>query len=119
MWGTLSDERTGLPFTIAAGPRQRTHSRVRVPRDPRPYFSVSDSKLPQPGVTGPRMSSRNRMVQFYPQALGSLLVVSYYSQDYGGYIRTRLHTSKVRVKVMLRPTVSRQVSLGIKRASGP
>jgi hypothetical protein len=23
MWGALSDERTGLPFTTAAGPRQR------------------------------------------------------------------------------------------------
>jgi hypothetical protein len=33
MWGALSDERTGLLFTIAAGPRQRSHSRVRVPRD--------------------------------------------------------------------------------------
>jgi hypothetical protein len=31
--GRLSDERTGLPFTIAAGPRQRSHSWVRVPRD--------------------------------------------------------------------------------------
>jgi hypothetical protein len=30
MWGALSDERTGLSFTIAAGPRQRSHSRVRV-----------------------------------------------------------------------------------------
>jgi hypothetical protein len=30
MWGTLSDERTGLSFTISAGPRQRSHSRVRV-----------------------------------------------------------------------------------------
>jgi hypothetical protein len=29
----LSDERMGLSFTIAAGPRQRCHSRVRVPRD--------------------------------------------------------------------------------------
>jgi hypothetical protein len=28
MWGALSDERTGLPFTIAAGPRQRSHSWV-------------------------------------------------------------------------------------------
>jgi hypothetical protein len=27
----LSDERTGLPFTIAAGPRQRSYSWVRVP----------------------------------------------------------------------------------------
>jgi hypothetical protein len=25
MWSDLSDERTGLPFTIAAGPRQRSH----------------------------------------------------------------------------------------------
>jgi hypothetical protein len=30
MWGTLSDERTGLSFTLAAGPRQRSYSRVRV-----------------------------------------------------------------------------------------
>jgi hypothetical protein len=29
----LSDERMGLSFTIAAGPRQRGHSRVPVPRD--------------------------------------------------------------------------------------
>jgi hypothetical protein len=28
MWGALSDERTGLPFAIAAVPRQRNHSRV-------------------------------------------------------------------------------------------
>jgi hypothetical protein len=32
-WSAFSDERTGLPFTIAAGPRQRSHSRVRVPWD--------------------------------------------------------------------------------------
>jgi hypothetical protein len=31
MWGALSDERTGLSFTIATGPRQRRYSRVRVP----------------------------------------------------------------------------------------
>jgi hypothetical protein len=30
MWGSISDERTGLSFTNAAGPRKRTHSRVRV-----------------------------------------------------------------------------------------
>jgi hypothetical protein len=29
MWGVFSDERIGLSFTIAAGPRQRSHSRVR------------------------------------------------------------------------------------------
>jgi hypothetical protein len=36
----------GLLFTIAAGPRQRSHSRVRVPWDSRPYFTVSASRLP-------------------------------------------------------------------------
>jgi hypothetical protein len=46
MWGALSDERTGLSFTIAAGARQHSHSRVRVPWDSRPYFTVSNSKLP-------------------------------------------------------------------------
>jgi hypothetical protein len=30
MWSALSDDRTGLSFTIAAGPRQRSHSRDRV-----------------------------------------------------------------------------------------
>jgi hypothetical protein len=33
IWGALSDERTGLPFKISAGPRQGSHSRVRVPWD--------------------------------------------------------------------------------------
>jgi hypothetical protein len=28
-WGALSEEKTGLSFTTAAGPRQRSHSRVR------------------------------------------------------------------------------------------
>jgi hypothetical protein len=31
IWGALSDKRTGLPFTIAGGPRKRSHSWVRVP----------------------------------------------------------------------------------------
>jgi hypothetical protein len=46
MWSALSDERTGLSFTIAPGPSQRSHSRVQVPWDSWPYFAVSDSKLP-------------------------------------------------------------------------
>jgi hypothetical protein len=53
MWGPLSEERTGLSFTIANGPRQRAHSRVRVPRESWLYFTVSDSRLPQPWGTGP------------------------------------------------------------------
>jgi hypothetical protein len=31
MWDALSDERTGLPFAIATGPRQRSYFRVPVP----------------------------------------------------------------------------------------
>jgi hypothetical protein len=38
--GVLSAERTGLPFTIAAVPRQRSHFRVRVPWDSWPYFTL-------------------------------------------------------------------------------
>jgi hypothetical protein len=43
----------GLSFTIAAGPRQRSHSRVRIPRDTRPRFTVSDSRFPQLGGPDP------------------------------------------------------------------
>jgi hypothetical protein len=46
IWSALSAERTGLSFRIAAGPRQRNHSRVRVPWDLPPYFSVSFSSPP-------------------------------------------------------------------------
>jgi hypothetical protein len=42
----LSDERVGVSFTIAAGPRQRIRSRVRVPWDSPTYFTVSDLRLP-------------------------------------------------------------------------
>jgi hypothetical protein len=65
MWGSVSDERTVLSFTTAADPRQRSHSRVRVPWNSRPYFTVSDSRL--------------------------LFVASYDSQGYCGGIRPRLH----------------------------
>jgi hypothetical protein len=51
--GALSDERTGLLFTIPPGHRQRSHSWFRVPRGSWPYFTVSDSRLPQPGGPGP------------------------------------------------------------------
>jgi hypothetical protein len=46
MFGAVSDERTGLSFTIAAGPRQRSHSRVWVPWESWSYYTVSDSRLP-------------------------------------------------------------------------
>jgi hypothetical protein len=56
MWGALSDEKTGVSFTIPAGLRQRSHSWVRVLRDSWPYFTVSDSRHPQPGGPGPRIT---------------------------------------------------------------
>jgi hypothetical protein len=33
IWGALCDERTSLPFTIAAGSLQHSHSRVQVTED--------------------------------------------------------------------------------------
>jgi hypothetical protein len=74
-----------LSFTIAASPRQRNHSQVRVPLESWPHFSVSDSRLPQPGGPGLRI--------YTPQALGSLFVVSYDSEGWGGSIQPRLHTN--------------------------
>jgi hypothetical protein len=67
IWGALSDERTCLPFTTAAGPRQRSHFRVRVPWDWWPYFTVSDSILPQPGGPGPRI--------YIPQGQGGPVIL--------------------------------------------
>jgi hypothetical protein len=54
MWGSFSDEMTSLSFTIAAGPRQHIRSWVRVPRGSWSCFTLSDSRLPQPGGPGPR-----------------------------------------------------------------
>jgi hypothetical protein len=51
----FSIERMGLSFTIAAGPRQRSCSRVHALQDSWPYFTVSNSRLPQPGGLGPRI----------------------------------------------------------------
>jgi hypothetical protein len=45
IWGAVSEENTGLSFTDAARPRQRSHSRVPVPWDSRSYFTVSDFRL--------------------------------------------------------------------------
>jgi hypothetical protein len=67
-WGVLSDKRRGLSFTTAAGPRQRSHSQVLVPRDSWPYFTVSDSRLPHPGGPGPHI--------YIPQEQGGPVMTS-------------------------------------------
>jgi hypothetical protein len=83
----------GPSFTIVAGPRKRSHSQVWIPRDSWPYFSVSDSRLPQPGGPGPGIYILQEQggPGIYPQTLGSLFVASYDSQGGGGGgIRPRL-----------------------------
>jgi hypothetical protein len=83
MWGALSDEWTGLSFTIAARARQRSHSRVRVPWGSWTYFTVSDSRLP---FSLPPMTRRDTVEVFDPAS---------------------------KVKVTLRLTVGQSVSLGV------
>jgi hypothetical protein len=61
LWGTLSDERTGLSFV--AGLRQRSLSRVRVPWHLWPYFTVSDLRLP---FSSPPTTLRVTMEVFDP-----------------------------------------------------
>jgi hypothetical protein len=78
MWGALSDERTGLSFTIAAGPRQRSHSRVRVPSDSRPYFTVSDSRLPFSSSP----TTRRATVEVFDLASAQNSVSQSHSQSY-------------------------------------
>jgi hypothetical protein len=51
---TLTLEDWCVVYT-AAGPRQRSHSWVRVPHDSWPYFIVWNLRLPQLGVPGPRI----------------------------------------------------------------
>jgi hypothetical protein len=45
----------GLSFTIAAGPRQRSHSQVRFPRDSWQYLTLSDLRLHPPWGPDPRI----------------------------------------------------------------
>jgi hypothetical protein len=46
MWSALCDERTGLSFTVAASPSQRSHFRVQVLWNSWPYFTLSHSRIP-------------------------------------------------------------------------
>jgi hypothetical protein len=78
MWGAVSDSRMGLSFTVAAGPRQRSHSRVSWYSQP--YFTVSDAKLP---FSSPPMTRRATVEVFDPASTRdmdrSFLHVSLYS----------------------------------------
>jgi hypothetical protein len=63
LWVALSDERTGLSFVYAAGSSQRSLSRVRVPWYSRPYFTVSDLRLP---ISSPLTTHRVTVEVFDP-----------------------------------------------------
>jgi hypothetical protein len=62
-WGAFSDERTGLSFVCTAGSFQRSLSRALVPWDLRPYFTVSDLRLP---FSSPPMTRRVTVEVFNP-----------------------------------------------------
>jgi hypothetical protein len=66
MWVTVSDERTGLSFSIAAGSCQRNHSQIRVPWDSWPYFTISDSRLP---FSSPPTAQRVTVEVFDPASI--------------------------------------------------
>jgi hypothetical protein len=75
IWGALSDERTNRSFTVAAGSRQRSHSQVQVPWDSRPYFTVSDSRLP---FSSPPATRRVTVEVFDPASTRDLQSVEFY-----------------------------------------
>jgi hypothetical protein len=72
LWSSLSDERTGLSFVYAAGPCQRSLSRVRGPWDSRPYFTLSDLRLP---VSSPLTTRRLTVEVFNPASPRACLLV--------------------------------------------
>jgi hypothetical protein len=74
----------GLPFIIAAGPRQGSFP------SPTGLMTIFyDLRFQAPP---------GRVSQLQSQALGSLFVASYDSQGYNGGIRPRLHTGENRTE---------------------
>jgi hypothetical protein len=102
----------GPSFTLAAGPRQRSHSQVPVPRDSWPYFTVPDSRLPQLGGSVPRIYIPHEHHEQGGPVIppGSLLVAVYDSQGYGGGIWTRLHMG---VSMLLATNILRYIDLAL------
>jgi hypothetical protein len=82
IWGVLSDESTGLSFTIVAGPRQHSHSRVRVPLHSWSYFSVSTSLLP---FSSPHTTRRATVEVFDPASTRDLFCLVW--SDLPSYLR--------------------------------
>jgi hypothetical protein len=91
LWGALSDERTGLSFIYAAGPLQRSLSRVRVPWNWWPHFTVSGLRLPFPS---PPTTRRVTMEVFDP---ASTRVVSPQSCQSQSFLRLADYRQLVRL----------------------
>jgi hypothetical protein len=87
----LSDDRIGSVVYMASGHRQRSHSQVesRGTHDNIWLSQIRESPNLEGQVHVFTISSRSRVAQLHPQALGSLFVASYDSQGYSGGIRLR------------------------------
>jgi hypothetical protein len=85
MWGAFSDEKTGLSFSFALGPGQRSHSRGPSPAGLTIIFYSFKFK------SSPTWKERSPYVyplgsdwpSYSPQDVGSLFIASYGSQSYG------------------------------------
>jgi hypothetical protein len=82
LWGALSDERTGLQFTV-----QSLNGPSRVEPVTILYCLIWDLANLE-GQVPIFISPRNKVAQLYPWAVGSLYFISYDSQGYGGGIPT-------------------------------
>jgi hypothetical protein len=113
----------GLSFTFAAGSRQGSHSQFRVSRDSWPHFTLSDSRLPPPGGPGPRI--------YIPQEQGGPVYTPRHWVQFSLPNTTRRATVEVfeppphevqlfilETSIMLRPTASRLICLGINHPFG-
>jgi hypothetical protein len=90
--GRPSDKRTGLSFVYGADPCQRGLSRVRVPWNSRPYFTVSDSRLP---FSSPPTTRRVTVEGFDPAStrVSNYLILSSLDPRYGASGRIPQKTS--------------------------
>jgi hypothetical protein len=74
--GALSHEKTGLSFVYAAGPCQRSPSRVRVPCYSRPYITVSNLGLP---FSSPPTTRRVMVEVFEPASTRAVIILIFLS----------------------------------------
>jgi hypothetical protein len=90
-WGALSDEKTCVIYDYwRSSPAHSWCVESRGTHDHILFSQIRDSTNLE-GQVPVFLSPRKTVAQLCSQALGSLFVVSYYSQGYGGNIRIHLH----------------------------